>query len=183
MENYSLLFNSMWISIYAFVLVLFFLGIIFLIASLKRKKSEKIHEYDLTFLHIKLPKDNEYEVGAAEHLFTNLIGIKKPFFKRLFTGDYRVSFEIVSKTSGIGFYIVVPDEIASFVEKQVNGAYPDAEIDIVNPKEVWDRGKYTKVTELKLRGPLYSPLRIFERIIPEGPTKLRLTPINVTFFG
>lgn len=164
MEIYDLLFNSTWIMIYLFVLVLFLFGLVFLAASFKRGGLEKKHRFDLTFLHIKLPYDNEYEIGSAEHLFTNLTGIKKPFLKRLFTGDYRISFEIVSKTSGIGFYIVVPDEIASFVEKQINGAYPDAEIDIVNPNEVWDRGRYTKVTELKLKGPLYSPIKNYEDI-------------------
>lgn len=164
MEIYEILFNSVWIFAYVVVLVLFLIGLFFLAASVRRKRVEKLHEFDLTFLQVKLPKENEYEIGAAEHLFTNLTGIKKPFLKRLFTGDYRISFEIVSKINGIGFYIVVPDEISTFVEKQINGAYPEAEIDIVNPNEVWDRGKYTKVKELTLKGPIYSPLKQYEDI-------------------
>ena len=154
----------MWLFVYAIILVSFFIGLFLIFASLKRKKAEKEHEYNLTFLHIKLPKENEIEIDAAEHLFTNLAGIKKPFLKRLFTGNYRISFEIVSKTDGIGFYVVVPDEIVNFVEKQINGVYPEAEIDVVNPNEVWDRGNFTKVVELKLKGPVYSPIKNYEDI-------------------
>ncbi len=162
MEIYNLLFNSAWIFVYLLTLLVLLVVLFLLVASIRRNKVEKQHEYSLTFLHIKLPKENEIEINAAEHLFTNLTGIKKPFFKRLFTGDYRISFEIVSKTDGIGFYVVVPDEISSFVEKQINGVYPEAEIDMVNPNEVWDRGSYTKVAELKLRGPVYSPIKNYE---------------------
>ena len=80
----------------------------------------------------------------------------------MFSGEYRVSFEIVSKADGIGFYIVVPDEIAPLVEKQINAAYPSAEIDIVNPHEIWDRGIHTEVIELKLKAPTYYPIKVYE---------------------
>ncbi|HLC82496.1 MAG TPA: DUF87 domain-containing protein, partial [Bacteroidia bacterium] len=109
-----------------------------------------------------MPPENEVELVAAEHLYASLSGLRKPFLSAFFSGQYRISLEIVSKADGIGFYVVVPDEIASLVEKQVNGAYPEAEIDIVNPNEIWDRGKFTQVAELKLRGAPYFPIKNFE---------------------
>ena len=95
-------------------------------------------------------------------MFSNLVGFKKGFFKALFTGQYRISFEIVGKKEGISFYVVVPNEIAPMVEKQINASYPTAEIDIINPHEIWDRGKFTKVSEFKLKGPPYYPIKVYE---------------------
>jgi len=134
------------------------------IAGWKRHKTEKQYEYNLTFLHIKIPEDNEVEAKVAETMFSSLWGFKKNYWQSMFAGQYRVSFEIVSKSSGIGFYVVVPDEIASLVERQINAAYPTAEIDIVNPQEVWDRGEFTKVVELKLKGSSYYPIKNYEDI-------------------
>jgi hypothetical protein len=138
--------------------------IVYFIAMYKRQKIEKEYEYNLTFLHIKIPSDNEVETKVAETMFSNLWGFKKSYWQSLFSGQYRVSFEIVSKSNGIGFYVVVPDDIAMLVEKQINAAYPTAEIDIVNPQEIWDRGAYTKVVELKLRGANYYPIKNYEDI-------------------
>jgi len=141
------------------------LSLIFdLIFSILRAKIAKKDAYKVTFLQIKLPPDNEFEIKAAEHMFSSLAGFKKPFFKALLTGQYSISFEIISKSDGIGFYVVVPDEIAGLVEKQINGAYPSAEIDIVNPQEIWDRGKYTIVEELKLKSPNYYPIKGYEEL-------------------
>ncbi len=95
-------------------------------------------------------------------MFSSLIGLKRGFFQSIFKGQYRISFEIVSKSTGIGFYVVVPDEIVSLVEKQINGAYPTAEIDIVNPNEIWDRGGFTAAVELKLAGAPYFPIKTFD---------------------
>ncbi len=156
------LYNIFGIVFYVIASVIFLFGVVYNIASYRRKKKEKITEYKLTFLHIKLPSDNEIEIKAAEHMFTNLMGFKGGFWQTLFSGDYRISFEIVSKKEGIGFYVVVPDEIVTIVEKQINAAYPSAEIDIVNPHEIWDRGIHTQVAELKLAGPSYFPIKVYE---------------------
>ena len=158
--NYS--YTVIWIIIYLLILSIFVGSIVYFVAAFFRKKSEKAHEYGVTFLQIKLPQDNEIEIKAAEQLFSGLMGFRKSFWQAVFTGQRRVSFEIVSKSEGIGFYVVVPDDISSLVEKYINGAYPSAEIDIIDPNEIWDRGVYTAVAELKLAGPPYYPIKRYE---------------------
>lgn len=160
----ELIYVIIWLSIYAAVLVTFIFLVIYTIALLKRHKYENKHEYNLTFLQIRVPRENETEVKAAEHLFSSLWGFKKSFWQTLTTSQYRISFEIVSKSDGIGFYVIVPDEIVSLVEKQINGAYPEAEIDIVDPQEVWDRGEFTSIAELKLAAPSYYPIKGYEEM-------------------
>ncbi len=162
MDINELLYNFFWITFYLLFLVVFIWVVLVEIASWKRKANEKATAYNLTFLHIKLPSDNEIEIKAAEHMFSNIMGFRKGFWQKLFTGEYRISFEIVSKEDGIGFYVVVPDEIAPSIEKQINAAYPLAEIDIVNAHEVWDRGVHTEVMELKLKGPAFYPIKGYE---------------------
>ena len=154
-------------NIVGWVIVIVLLGTIFgggffLLAWFIRIQREKSGAYKLTFLQIKIPSSNELEIKVAEQMFGGLMGFRKSFFSALFTGQYRISFEIVSKSSGIGFYVAVPDELVSLVEKQINGAYPMAEIDIVDPTEVWDRGAYTMVNELKLAGPAYYPIKVYD---------------------
>jgi len=148
----------------ALVIFLLFFGIftVAAVSSWLRKKKEKEQQYKLTFFQILIPKDNEIETKAAEHMFSNLMGFRKSPFRAFLEGQYRISFEIISKESGIAFYVVAPNDIASIVEKQINAAYPSAEIDIVTPPEIWDRGKYTKVAKLGLKGPGYYPIKQYE---------------------
>src|SRR3989338_5015958 len=162
MDINNLLYTLFWGFIYLILLIVFVILFLSGISAFFRKKREQHERYSLTFLQVKLPQENEIEVKAAEQMFAGLAGIKKTFFKELFTGKNRVSFEIVSKTEGIYFYVIVPDELASLAEKQINGSCPDAEIDVVHPSEVWDRGAYTSVMELKLAGPPYYPIKTYE---------------------
>lgn len=162
MDINEIFYNTIWITIYSLILIGFVFGVTAAAASYKRSQKEKLERYKLTFLQVKLPPDNEIEIKSAEHMFSNIMGFKRGFWATLFGGQYRISFEIVSKIEGIGFYVVVPDEIAVLVEKQINAAYPTAEIDIIDPKEIWDRGSYTMVSELKLKSPAYYPIKVYE---------------------
>ncbi len=170
MENFSqLLYNIFWLLFYIVFLIGFFSWLIYSIIYWRRNSYIKSHQYKLTFLHIKLPPQNEYEIEAAEHLFASLMGFRRSFFQSLFKGQRRISFEIVSKKEGIGFYVVVPDELVNFVEKQINGAYPTAEIDVIDPNEIWDRGKVTEIVELKLSGPPYYPIKTYKSMEATDP--------------
>lgn len=163
MTDFGVLIQNLigWIVV-IFMLLGFMLGGFFLLAYAIRTRREKTGAYRLTFLNIKIPSQNEIEIKAAEQMFSGLMGFRKSFFGRHFTGQQRISFEIVSKGGTIGFYVVVPDDLISLVEKQINGAYPEAEIDVIDPTEIWDRGTYTVVNEIKLAGPSYYPIKVYE---------------------
>ncbi len=162
MDTTSIIQNIIGWTIVIILFLAIFVGGFFLLAYFIRTRREKTGAYRLTFLHIKIPSENEIEIKAAESMFSGLMGFRKSFFSALFTGQHRISFEIVSKGGAIGFYVVVPDELVSLVEKQINGAYPEAEIDVIDPTEVWDRGAYTTVNEVKLAGPAYYPIKVYD---------------------
>lgn len=101
----NILYNVFWISFYLVILVVFFWLVLLAVSRHFRNKREREEQYSLTFLQIRLPKENEIEIKAAEQMFSGLIGIKKSFWSVLFTGQHRISFEIVSKAEGIGFML------------------------------------------------------------------------------
>lgn len=171
METSNSLYIIFWLTIYFLVFNAFILGLVSITIKKIRTKRETELEKHVTFLKVRMPPNNEIEISAAEHLFSGLMGFKKPFFKALLYGQYKLSFEIVSKKDGIGFYVVTPNDLLTLVEKQINGAYPSAEIDIIDPSEIWDRGAYTSVAEFRLAGAPFYPIKIYEDV-PSDPLNL-----------
>lgn len=46
-----------------------------------RSARDKVESVKITFLEVKLPPDNEFEIKNAEHMFSSLSAFKKPFLK------------------------------------------------------------------------------------------------------
>ena len=83
---------------------------------------------DSTLLQISLPKDNEIKIDAAEQMFSSLYALHKSGRLEFFRRHPHFSFEIVGRTGDIRFYVHVSSKYRDFIEKQINGAYPDADI-------------------------------------------------------
>ncbi len=165
----EVLFNLFFITLYIVIVIGFFWGIISWLINWRRKKNLAKSQYKLTFLQIKMPQQDESEIEAMEHLLSSLSGLRKSSFSAFLSEQNRISFEIVSKNTGIGFYVVVPDELLNYLEKQINSAYPNAEIDIIDPNEIWDRGAFTAITELKTTGETFFPINTYEDLGKSDP--------------
>jgi len=106
---------------------LFFLGR-FLLIWYKNRDREQV-SLDSVLLQIALPRDNEIKIDTAEQLFAALSSIGKG---GMFKNPPHLTFEIVGMPGDIRFYVHMPGKLKDLVEKQINGAYPDAEILAVN---------------------------------------------------
>ena len=97
------------------------------------------------FFEVKLPQSNEVEIKAAEQMFTGLIGIgeKLKGMKKLIGAMKFVSFEVVAFKESIKFYVVCPENIATIVDRQINGTYPLAEISRVKEYNPFPEEGYT----------------------------------------
>lgn len=96
-----------------------------------RNKSRESEALNSTLLQVTVPRDNEIKIDAAEQMFASLYALRKTYaHDRLsfFKAQPHLSFEIVGLPGDIRFYINVNNKLRDFVEKQVNGSYPDAEI-------------------------------------------------------
>lgn len=132
LENPTMLFITLItvvLSVGVAIIALLGLGYIFVLWI--RNRNREAISLNSTLLQITVSRDNDVKIDAAEQLFSSLASTR-----RIWSGDKfyffkpqpHLSFEIVGMPGDIRFYVHVPNDLRDFVEKQINGAYPDAEI-------------------------------------------------------
>ena len=106
------------------------------------------------------------------------MGHSKSFLKIKTKEAPHISLEIVGLPGDIRFYVHVSNKHRDFVEKQINGAYPDAEITVVSEGAAKQRpgavigGEYNIFSEhghvafasLRLKGSNYSPIKSYKEL-------------------
>ncbi|MFW5702449.1 MAG: type IV secretory system conjugative DNA transfer family protein [Candidatus Dojkabacteria bacterium] len=119
-----------------------------------------------TIFEVRLPQSNEIEIQAADQMYSGLSGIagKVGRLKRWFSARNFISWEIVAFPENIRFYVVCPNKIANLVEKQVNAAFPDAEIIPAKDYNVFPEGSKVSFASMKLAEDAYKPLRTYEEL-------------------
>ena len=120
----------------SFVAVLAAIGITsvfiyFLILYSRLKKREQI-SLEMITLEVKLSKDNEIKIDAAEQMFASFASLKKVGWLSFLDLDDVLAFEIVGRKGEIRFYVSAPARIVDLVEKTIYGYYPSADIQKVD---------------------------------------------------
>jgi hypothetical protein len=93
-----------------------------------RNRGREAESLSSVLLQVSMPRDNEIKIDAAEQLFASLAALRKTKKLDYFRPQPHLSFEIVGMPGDIRFYVNVPAKYRDYVEKEINGAYPDAEI-------------------------------------------------------
>lgn len=128
-------------------------------------RAKKRHKKSLesVLLEISLPRDNEIKIDAAEQLFSSFASLKSPSGIFAFTkvGD-SITLEIVAKPQDIRFYVGVPKKLQDMVEKQVNGAYPDAQIKEVEDYNIFENEGSVSFAGLTLKNAAYKPIKTYK---------------------
>lgn len=143
----------------ASVLIAFLLGI--------WKKSRDRHKKSLesTLLEVRLPRENEIKIDAAEQLFSSFAGLKgtSGIWGWAKVPD-NLSFEIVATSRDIRYYVAAPKKYQDMVEKQIHGAYPDAEITEVEEYNIFNEDGKVAYASLKLKSSPYIPIKTFKEL-------------------
>ncbi len=172
MEQINQLTNQLVAGFFTFLLILLGLAIIavFVYMFFQWLKHHKREEYALSFatLLVKLPKDNEIKIDAAEQMFAGLYSLHKGGFFSFLKRQPIISFEIVALKEEIGFYVSCPREIQDLVEKQINGAYPSARITEVDELNIFNEEGRVSFAALKLSKPNYYPIQIYKDLPTDG---------------
>lgn len=148
---------------------------VYLLSIWYRNREREKYSLDSTLLQVSLARDNEIKIDAAEQLFSSLASFRKSGRFSFLHLQPHISFEIVGMPQDIRFYICVPNKLKDFVEKQINGAYPDAEIKTVEEKSSIREG-YTVGNEynifskegkvafasLRLKKSDYMPIKVYK---------------------
>lgn len=110
-----------------------------LYSRLKRREQISV---EMVTLEIRLPKDNEIKIDAAEQMFGSFSSLKKSGWFSFLDLDDVISFEIIGQQSQIHFCVSAPSRIVDLVEKTIYSYYPTADIKKIDePNIFFEEGK------------------------------------------
>jgi hypothetical protein len=136
--------------------LLFYIFLIFL----RLRKREEI-SLEMVTLEVRLPRDNEIKIDAAEQMFASFSSLKKSGWQSYFDLDDVVAFEIVGKPSEIRFYVSAPARIIDLVEKTIYSYYPAADIRRVDEPNIYSEDGKVAYAALVTKTSPYLPLKTY----------------------
>ncbi len=167
-------FTGLIIAIIAALGLLFLLVGIFLFLRryfvdwIKFKDREKL-SLQFVLLQIKVPRGNEIKIDAIEQLFATLTSLRKSGgILAAFKPQPHLSFEVVALHESIRFFVASHKSYQDVIEKQIHGAYPDAEIKEVPEYNIFSETGEVAYVQLKLKNADYFPIKTF-RDLPTDP--------------
>lgn len=151
-------------------MVVFFLSVIglWVMVSVLRYKDREKRSLNSVLLQVAVSRNNEVKIDAMEQLFASLYSIKKGGWKQRFKSQPQISFEIVAKPEDIRFYVWTYKSLQDLVEKQIHGAYPDAEIVEVPEYNIFTEDGKVAYKSMQLRKDSFYPVKTFKEL-PTDP--------------
>ncbi len=133
-----------------------------------RTRDREKFSLDSVLIQVTVPKDNEVKIDAAEQLISSLYSVKKSTGRFNLKMQNHFSFEIVALHESLRYFISVHKSMQDLIEKQIFGAYPDAEIKVVPEYNIFSENGHTAYAQLGLRAADYFPIKTF-RDLPTDP--------------
>jgi hypothetical protein len=133
----------------------------------KYRDREK-YALDFVTLLVRLPKENEIKIDAAEQMFASLYSVKREGWLAWLKPEDLFAFEIVALKEDISFYISCPRRIRDLVEKQVHGAYPGAEISEKDEVNIFSEKGKVAFAALRLKHKNYFPIKTYKDLPTDG---------------
>ncbi len=143
----------------------------FLFVMFKHRNREN-GSIDSILLKVTVTRNNEIKIDAMEQLFSGLISIKKGGWKQKFDIQPTISFEIVAKLEDIKFYVWTPKKYKDLVEKQIHGAYPDAEVVEVDEYNIFTEDGKVAYKSFQLAKSNFYPLKTFKDLATDPMSSL-----------
>lgn len=165
LSNVFSFFIGLIIAILCLVLVGIFLYMLF--QWFKHRKREE-YALDFVTLQIRLPRENEIKIDAAEQMFASLYSLKKTGFFSFLEPEDVFSFEMVAMKEDISFYVNCPRKIRDLVEKQIHGAYPGADIREQDEVNIFSEKGRVAFSQLVLEKSNYFPIKTYKDLPTDG---------------
>ena len=143
--------------------VLTFVFIYLIIIYFRLKKREKV-SLETTTVEVKVPKDNEIKIDAAEQMFASFSSLKKSGLMSFLDIEDVIAFEIVGKNAEIRFYVTAPIKIIDLVEKTIYGYYPAADIRKVEEPNIFSEEGRVDYCSLVQKTYPYFPLKTYREL-------------------
>lgn len=139
------------------------LKLVFLRVQVAKKESKEEQDQDQS----SGPKDFKEAIGIGGQLLDSLHSIYSGKWQNKYIGEEFISMEYVVIQDQIYFYLVVPSDLASLVEKQVTGFYPDAYIEQVDEYNIFKENSKTAAASLTLQKEQFYPIKSYQRLISD----------------
>lgn len=154
-------------------LILVVLGLVLVVFSYMlfqwyKYRNREDYALDFVTLMVRVPRDNEIKIDAAEQMFAGLHSIKKEGWFSWLSPEESFAFEIVALKESIGFYISCPRKIRDLVEKQVHGAYPTADIRESDEVNIFSEKGKVAFANLVLDKASYLPIKNYKDLPTDG---------------
>ncbi len=158
------------------VMLMFLLAILivftFMLFQWYKHRNRENNALDFVTLLIRVPKDNETKIDSAEQMFAGLYSLKKSGFFAFTKAEDLFSLEIVAMEEDIAFYLNCPRRIRDLVEKQINGAYSNAEIKEVDEVNIFNKKGKVAFASLKLDRASFYPIKMYKDLPIDGLNSL-----------
>lgn len=161
--------------IIAGVVAVVYFGILISKAAYDKKRS-----YDMIFLKIMVPKKESKEdrdeeqasggkdfketLGVASHLFESLHSIYGGNFKNKFTGEDFFALEYAVIENEIFFFVAVPRDLKSLVEKQITSFYPDCYMEQVEDYNIFKPDSKIAACTMTLTKDFIFPIKTYAHL-------------------
>lgn len=159
-----------------YILVMIVVGFLFLLvffifiarAKIIKKRAQK-KSLKFSLLVVSLPPKTPQEIQESQRQEKQWIALMEDFYSSL-TGLKRgglfyppawVCFEIAKIKKEIKFYISAPEEYSEFIEKQINGVYPDALIEKVEDFNIFAPDEIAEASYLSLHKTNFLPIKTY----------------------
>lgn len=154
------------IIIFGFLILIFILGILF--SKIKKRRLQK-KSLELVLFSVSLPPKTPQEIQESqrqekqwialmEDLFSSLTGMKKG---RFLTPPDWACFEIAKVKKEIKFFVSVPQRYADFIEKQINGIYPDALVERIEDYNIFAPDEIAEASFLGFEKSSFLPIKTY----------------------
>lgn len=136
------------------------LSMAFLKVQMAKKESKE--EQDLE--QSSGAKDFKEAIGVMAQMFDSLHSIYSGDWKNKYTGEDFLSLEYVVQEDQIYFYLIVPNDLISLVEKQITGFFPDAYVEQVEEYNIFRPECHTAAKALTLSKHYMYPIKSYQRL-------------------
>ncbi len=145
-------------------------GFLFFTSYKNRKREER--SLKSVLLQVAVPQGNDIKIDAMEQLFSSLNSIKKGGWKQRFDIQPVVSFEIVARPEDIRFYVWCPRNLVDLIEKQIHGAYSEAEIVEVDEYNIFTEEGKVAYKSYQLKKANFYPIKVYKELATDPMSSL-----------
>ncbi len=154
------------VSLVLFICLLIVFG--YMVFQWLKHRNRETYALGFVTLWVRLPRDNEIKIDAAEQMFAGLYSLKHDGWFSFLKPEHTISFEIVALKEKIAFYVSCPRSIQDLVEKQINGAYPSADIREVDEVNIFSEKGRVTCGSLHLEKADFFPLKTYKDLPTDG---------------